>query len=30
MIPDYDIAEKSVEEVIEKLCDVVSQKQRKC
>ncbi len=30
MIPDYDIAEKSVEEVIEKLCNVVRQKQRKC
>jgi ribonuclease P protein component len=30
IIPDYTAAEKSVEEVIEKLCDVVRQKQKKC
>jgi len=30
MIPDYVTTEKSVEEAIEKLCDVVRQKQKKC
>lgn len=30
IVPDYVTTEKSVEEVIEKLCDVVRQKQKKC
>lgn len=30
MVLDYLTAEKSVEEVIEKLCDVVRQKRKKC